>query len=76
MYTILVCDDHSLRTTNRERIMQRSKLVDKLHFLVPPTYDDLDMSATTVCLESLKPVSREYKTEILEVSEELSKNHL
>lgn len=76
MYTILVCDDHSLRTTNRERIMQRSKLVDKLHFLVPPTYDDLDMSATTVCLEYLKPVSREYKTEILEVSEELYKNHL
>lgn len=76
MYTILVTDGHELITTQRERIMQRSKLVDKLHFLVPPNYDDLDMSATTVCLEYLTPISKEYKTEILTKSEELYKDHL
>lgn len=76
MYTILVCDDHSLRTTNRERIMQRSKLVDKLHFLVPPTYEDLDMSQMLVCMEYLTPVGKKYETEILVKSEELYKDHL
>lgn len=76
MYTILVTDEHELQTTQRERIMQRSKLVDKLHFLVPPTYEDLDMSATTVCMEYLTPVSHEYKTEILTCSDDLYKEHL
>lgn len=76
MYTILVNDNHELVATQRERIMQRSKLVDKMHFLVPPNYNDLDMSKTTVCLEYLRPVSREYKSEILTLSEELYKEHL
>lgn len=76
MYTILVNDDHSLITTQRERIMQRSKLVNKMHFLVPQNYDGLNMTNTTVCLEYLKPISREYKTEILTASNELYKEHL
>ena len=38
MYTILVNDDNTLLTTVKERIMQKSKLVDSLHFLVNPTY--------------------------------------
>ena len=40
MYTILVNDDNTLTTSVRERIMQRSKLVDSLHFLVEPTYKE------------------------------------
>lgn len=75
MYTILVTEDHELVATQRERIMQRSNLVNKLHFLVPPTYDDLDMSATTVTLEYVSP-SREYRFEILTQSDELYKDHL
>lgn len=76
MYTILVQDDHSLIATQRERIMQRSKCADTLHFLVPPNYDGMDMSTTTVCLEYLTPVGREYKSEVLTLSEELYKDHL
>lgn len=76
MYTILVKDDHSLLATQRERIMQRSNLVNKMHFLVPPNYDELDMSKTTVCLEYLRPISREYKSEVLTKSNELYKEHL
>lgn len=76
MYTILVQDDHSLIATQRERIMQRSKCADTLHFLVPPNYDGMDMGATTVCLEYLTPVGREYKSEVLTLSEELYKDHL
>lgn len=76
MYTILVQDDHTLIATVRERIMQRSKLINKMLFLVPQNYDDLDMTNTTVCMEYLKPVSHEYKSEILEKSSELYKGYL
>ena len=38
MYTILATDDNELRVTVKERIMQRSKMVDSFHFLVKPMY--------------------------------------
>ena len=76
MYTILINDDNTLTTSVRERIMQRSKLVDSLHFLCPPTYKELDMTDFTVTLEYILPVSREYKTEELVKSEELYKEML
>lgn len=76
MYTILVNSDNSLQTTVRERIMQRSKLVDTLHFLVDPVYKEHDMSAFTVTMEYLLPVSREYHTENLVKSDEPYKEML
>lgn len=76
MYTILVNESNKLVTTVRERIMQRSKLVDNLHFLVNPTYKELDMTDFTVMMEYVLPVSREYKSEILVKSSELYKDKL
>ena len=76
MYTILVTDEHELIATQRERIMQRSKLIDKLHFLVPPNYDNLDMSATTVYMEYKTPVGHEYSSELLTMSSQPYKDHL
>lgn len=76
MYTILICDDNSLMTTKRERIMQRSKLVDNLQFLVPHFYNELDMSDYTVQLEYIMPCSKRYRTEILRLSDEMYKDHL
>lgn len=76
MYTILVNEANELVTTVRERIMQRSKLVDNLHFLVEPTYKGINMSDFTVMLEYLTPVSHEYHTEILVKSDELYKDRL
>lgn len=76
MYTILVNDDHELITTVKERIMERSNLVNKLRFLVSPTYDDFDMSEATVVLEYVSPISRKYRFEILNKSEELYKEYL
>ena len=76
MYTILVNDNNELVTTVRERIMQRSKLVDELHFLVDPIYKNIDMSDFTVTMEYILPISREYKTEILIKSNELYKGKL
>lgn len=76
MYTILLNDTNELITSVRERIMQRSKLVDSLHFLVDPTYKGIDMSDFTVMMEYVTPVSREYKTEYLVKSDELYKEKL
>lgn len=39
MYTILVNQDNTLTTSIKERIMQRSKLMNTLHFLVEPKYE-------------------------------------
>ena len=65
MYTILVGESNELVTSVKERIMQRSKLVDNLHFLVEPTYKGIDMSGFTAMLEYITPVGREYRTEVL-----------
>lgn len=69
-YTILVCEDGSLYGSHKERIMQRSKLVDTLVFVVDPMYKEIDMTNATVVLEYVLPISREYKTVNLVLSEE------
>lgn len=75
MYTILVTDSNELVVSVKERIMQRSKLVDHLHFLMPTSYKGVDMSEFTCTMEYVLPVSREYKTEILVKSGELYKDN-
>jgi hypothetical protein len=71
MYTILVNDDDTLYGSHKERIMQRSKLVDNLVFIVNPIYRNThDMTNATVMLEYLRPISKKYETEILVLSDE------
>ena len=71
MYTILLNNDNTLTTSIKERIMQRSKLVDSLHFLVEPLYkDDVEMKDFDVLMEYVLPVSKEYHTEILTLTSE------
>lgn len=71
MYVILVNDDDSLYGSHKERIMQRSKLVENLVFIVDPIYrNTYDMTNASVVLEYALPVSREYKTINLVLSEE------
>ena len=76
MYTILLNETNELITSVKERIMQRSKLVDNLHFLVDPIYKGIDMADFTVMMEYILPVSREYKSEVLVKSDELYKEKL
>lgn len=76
MYTLLVNENNEIITTVKERIMQRSKLVDNLHFLMSPLYKGLDMSGFTATLEYILPVSREYITETLVKSDALYKEQL
>ena len=74
MYTILINDDNSLYGSEKQTIMQRSSLVDKLRFIVHPIYKDIDMTDATVMLEYLLPVSHEYRTAFLILSEERYKD--
>ena len=76
MYTFLINADNSITASLTERIMQRSKLVDSLHFLADTIYSGVDMTDYTVLLEYKLPVSKSYKTEILKKSTELYKNKL
>lgn len=70
--TILITQTNELiDTTPKERIMQKSKLVDELHFIVDAMYKGTDMSTFTMVMEYKLPVSNEYKTQILEQSPEL-----
>ena len=76
MYTFLITESNELLASVRERIMQRSKLVDKLHFLTAPIYKGEDMSKYTVLMEYITPVSKQYKSEFLTLSNELYKDNL
>lgn len=76
MYTIIVEDDNSLYGSCKEKIMQREKLFNKIWFLVKPHYNGYDMSQCTVTMRYLLPISKEFKTETLILSEEDYKGYL
>ena len=71
MYVILVEQNNELYGSKKERIMARSKCVDNLVFVVDPIYrNTYDMTNATVMLEYVRPISRKYETEILELCDE------
>lgn len=76
MYTFLIGDDNTLTASVTERIMERSKMVDNMHFLADQIYKDVNMSDFTVMLEYVLPISKKHKTEFLKKSENLYKNKL
>lgn len=63
-YTFLLEEDNCLIASRREVIMQRSKLVDEINFLVAPEYkvSENDMNLFNVIMEYILPVSKEYHT--------------
>lgn len=75
-YTIIVGNDNSLYGSHKEKIIQREKLFNKLWFLVPPHYNGYDMSQCTVTLRYLLPISKEFKTETLILSDEKYEEYL
>lgn len=76
MYTILIQDDNTIRASVKKRIMQGSKNIDTLRFLMKPMYNEIDMTDFKVILTYILPVSKERKTLTLTKSEELYKDRL
>ena len=75
-YTIIVCDDGSLYGSRKRKIMQREKLFNKLWILVPQYYNGYDMSECTVTMRYLRPISKEFVTETLTLSDECYEEYL
>lgn len=75
-YVILINDDNTMTTTCKKRIVQRSKLVDNLIFLVKPIYGKYNMADFTVALEYMLPVSNKYRCEFLTLSQETYNDYL
>lgn len=75
-YVILVCEDNSLYGSHKEKIMQREKLFNELWFLVEPDYNGYNMSQCTVTMRYLLPISKEFKTETLVLSDETYEQYL
>lgn len=68
-YTIIVCDDGNLYGSQKIKIMQKEKLFNKVWFLAPQYYNGFDMSQCIVTMRYLRPVSKEFVTETLVLSD-------
>ena len=75
-YTIIVGNDNSLYGSHKRKILQREKLFNKLWFLVSPYYNGYDMSRCTVTMRYLLPISKEFITETLVLSDEKYEEYL
>lgn len=69
MYTILINNDNSAVATERQRIMQNSKLIDVLRIIVPKKYNELDMSEFQAYLEYLTPINHKHNFITLEIAD-------
>lgn len=75
-YTIIVENDNSLYGSCKKKILQREKLFNKLWILVAPHYNGYDMSRCTITMRYLLPISKEFRTETLVLSEERYEEYL
>lgn len=73
MYTLLVTNENTVITTIKERIVQRSKLCDNFHILVPADYKGIDMQEFEVTMMYELPVSKEKYSTTLKKEPELYK---
>lgn len=75
MYTIVMQEDKELLTTVKTTIFEKEANVDTLRFLVPPVYDDYDLSKCTALIKYVTP-DRKNRAEKLVQQEELYKGYL
>lgn len=75
MYTILMNSDKSLSATNRITIYQREKLVDKIQFLFPQTYEDVSIQECTAMMKYIDQANVAHM-EVLSMDDELYKDHI
>lgn len=74
MYTFLIGKDNYITTTNSERIVQRSKLVNTIQIFVINKYNEINMSDCQAIMYYQLPISKEWKSKDLTPSEELYKD--
>lgn len=75
MYTILMDNQKNLITTVKNTIHYKENGVDKIHFLLPPLYEETDIKECIVTLKYIDPYGN-FHAEILTPDEELYKNYI
>lgn len=75
MYTIVMDKYKNLNTTVRTSIFQQESMVDKIQFLIPPTYNGVDISDYVVTLKYVDP-NGNFHSEVLTKDEEMYKDYL
>lgn len=65
MYTLLIKEDKSVIASNRETIMQRDKLVNKLQILCPREFNGLNITTFDLAMLYRLPISHDLKLVIL-----------
>lgn len=77
MYTIVLKKDKSLVATVRTTLYQRESLVDKLQFLLPQTYEDIDIvNGDYIVVMKYLDQSNVAQSEILEKDDDLYKDYI
>jgi len=76
MYTIVMDKYKNLNTTVRTTLFQKESLVDKIQFLVPPTYDEIDNIADYNAVLKYVDPNGNFHSEVLACDEEMYKNYL
>lgn len=74
-YTILIQNDNTAIATEKQRIMQYSKLVDVLRFIVPKTYNGWDVVASSFVLQYKTPITHTLKLATLKIVDENYKDN-
>ena len=86
MYTVKINDDNTVSIVAKQRIVQMSKLVDELYFIVPKKYNEYEMKdfefwmqykvvgAHEFNLEQLKLVDENYKNDYLRYTTDFDTN--
>ena len=76
MYTIVMDKYKNLNTTIRTTLFQKESLVDKIQFLVPPVYDEIENIADYNAVLKYVDPNGNFHSEILACDSELYKNYL
>ena len=69
MYTVLIQNDNSALVTERQRIMQNSKLIDTLQIVLPKFREGQDMSQYIARLEYRTPINHNHGYVELEIAD-------
>ena len=75
MYTIVMDKYKNLNTTVRTTLFQKESLVDKIQFLIPPVYDEIELANYNAVLKYVDS-NGNFHSEILVCDEEKYKDYL
>lgn len=74
MYTVKINDDNTVSIVAKQRIVQMSKLVDELYFIVPKLYNGYEMKNFEFWMLFKPTDGHEFKMELLKLVDENYKN--